>query len=141
MAETKQETKEDINFIKLYQDGYNKSVNALIDDIIKEYKIRLQSGAKEFLYIKTWEKFGLFMSPVFNNCAKLDVEANTILQSESSIKQFNHDVAHLLNELYGIYVHTSRYMYEEYPVGWRYMKIIIRVSLEPMKQDIDTKKK
>lgn len=124
---------------KLYQNGYNKSVNVMVDEIIKEYKIILQSGANEFLYMKTWDDTGLFMSPVFNDNSSSACKVNTILQPESSIKQFEYDVAHLLNELYGVYVHKSSFKYANCGKGWHYMKTVIRVSLEPLKQDIDTK--
>lgn len=115
---------------KLYQAGYEKSVIVMADDIMNEYKARLETGTKLFRYIKSWPTDGYFMSPVYTQGNKMNPKNNTICQSKEEIIKFQIDVIKHLNDKYGIFVYNLEAKYIDNGYGWHNMKVEIVLSLE-----------
>ena len=120
--------------VKLYEDGYNKSIITITDDIMKEYMARLKSGTKLFRYLKCWSNDYSFMSPVYTQGDNMKKEANTTLQSNCDVEQFEIAVISQLIKLYGVYIHSSDIKYVDNKTGWHHMKFDIVLSLEPKKE-------
>jgi hypothetical protein len=110
--------------------GYQKSSNALVADIVKEYGTRLDNGTKVFRYIKKWNEDGYFMSAVYaqGDCMKPGI--NTILQPESEINRFWDDVRTKLVVEYGIHSHEWKINYYSANNTWYTMKFDVTMSLD-----------
>jgi len=115
---------------EIYQAGYAKSVSAMVDDIIAEYKIRLEHGTKKFMYCGKWKTYGYFMSPVYTGQEELEPKYNIILQSETDITKFKVDVCKQLIDQYGIFIHKFDANYVDNKYGWHYLKLEIVLSLD-----------
>ena len=115
---------------EIYQTGYEKSVIAMVDDIINEYKNRLETGAKTFIYYKKWQTNGYFMSPVYTTGEKMESKNNTILQDDKDITKFKMDVSKRILDLYGIFIHSVEAKYVDNKYGWHFMKFDMVLSLD-----------
>lgn len=115
---------------EIYQVGYAKSVVAMVDDIIAEYKLRLEHGTKKFMYCKKWQSVGYFMSPVYTEGNKMEPTYNTILQSDTDITHFKVDVCKQLIDQYGIFIHKFDAHYVENGYVWHHLKLDIVLSLD-----------
>lgn len=115
---------------EIYQVGYAKSVIAMVDDIINEYKIRLEHGTKTFMYCKKWLTDGYFMSPVYTKGEKLEFKNNTILQSDTDITKFKVDVCKQLIDMYGLFIHKFDANYVDNKYGWHHLNFEIVLSLD-----------
>lgn len=115
---------------ELYQAGYEKSVVAMVDDIIAEYKLRLEHGSKKFIYYKKWQTDGYFMSPVYTEGKKMVPKNNTICQNKEDIIKFQIDIIKHLNDKYGIFVYKLEAKYVDNGYGWHFMNLEIILSLE-----------
>jgi hypothetical protein len=124
---------------KLYQAGYEKSVIALADDIMNEYKARLETGSKLFRYIKSWQKSGYFMSPVYTEGKQMEPKNNTILQSDADITQFKIDVTKRIIDICGISINNVEAKYVDNGYGWRFMKFDIVMSLDNNEMNTNNK--
>ena len=122
-------------FVEVYQAAYEKSVIAMVDDIISEYRKRLESGAKKFMYYKNWPSDGYFMSPVYTEGKKMESKNNTILQDEKDITKFKIDVYKRIINLYGIFIHSLEVKYVDNKYGWHHMKFEIVLSLDAPNSD------
>lgn len=133
MTDSEQVTNETL--VKLCKDGFNNSVNIMVDDIMKEYMERLKAGSQQFRYFKLWHEIkGVFMAPVYTQGDKMKENTNTILQSDSDIKKFELAVLTKLVDLYGVYVYSSDIDYVDNKTGWYHMKFDIVLALEPKKE-------
>lgn len=133
MTEATQTTNETL--VKLCKDGFNNSVNVMVDDIMKEYMERLKTGTQQFRYLKYWhEQKEVFMAPVYTPGDKMKENTNTILQSDNDVKKFEIAVLTKLVELYGVYIHSSEVKYMDNKTGWHHMKFDIVLALEPKKE-------
>lgn len=122
------------SLIEIYQAGYAKSVIAMTNDIIAEYKIRLEHGTKKFMYCKKWQSVGYFMSPVYTE-GKMEPTHNTIFQSETDITKFKVDVCKQLIDQYGIFIHRFDTHYVENGYNWHHLKFDIVLSLDASESD------
>lgn len=129
MTETNQ------SLVTIYQTGYEKSVIAMVDDIINEYKNRLETGAKTFMYYKNWPSDGYFMSPVYTKGDKMESKNNTILQDEKDITTFKNDVCKKIIDTYGIFIHSVEAKYVDNKYGWHHMKFDMVLSLDASNAD------
>ncbi len=110
--------------------GYQKSINALVADIVKEYGTRLDNGTKVFRYIKTWNEDGYFMSVVYTQGDIMKPGINTILQPDSDINRFWDDVRTKLVCDYGIHPHEWKIKYYTVNNSWYLMQFDITLSLD-----------
>ena len=110
--------------------GYEKSINALVTDIVKEYGTRLDNGTKVFRYIKTWNEDGYFMSAVYTQGDGMKAGINTILQPESDVNRFWDDVRTRLVCSYGIHPHEWVIKYYTVNNTWHHMRFDVTMSLD-----------
>lgn len=116
------------------ESGFQKSVARMVDDIVKEYALRLDNGTREFKYIKLWPYKGSFMSAAYTqgDCMKAESDGvgyNTTLQPQEEIKKFTELVFNELKEKHGIIVLESIAEYRDNKTGWHHMRFELTLSL------------
>ncbi len=116
--------------------GFQKSVTALVEDIVKEYVKRIDNGTRVFKYIKTWPHKGGFMSAAYTqgDCMKCDssdssVGYNTTLQPQEDVDKFTKLVFDELATKYGILVTDSKVEYRDNKTGWHHMRFELTLTL------------
>lgn len=127
-----QEIKRDVLKTRL-DAGYKKSVIVMVEDIVKEYAMRLDNGTREFKYIKSWPHKGSFMSPVYTQGDNMkcdgEIGYNTIIQPNEDVKGFADLVFKELEEKHGIVVRESIIEYRDNKSGWHHMRFVLTLSL------------
>jgi hypothetical protein len=115
--------------------GFQKSVATMVEDIVKEYALRLDNGTREFKYIKSWPHKGSFMSAAYTqgDCMKAEssngVGYNTTLQSQEDIDRFTELVCNELKEKHGIEIKDSLVEYRDNKTGWHHMRFDLVLTL------------
>ncbi len=116
------------------ESGFQKSVTTMVNDIVKEYALRLDNGTREFKYIKLWPYKGSFMSAAYTqgDCMKVESDGvgyNTTLQSQEDIDRFTKLVFAELHEKHGIETKDSLVEYRDNKTGWHHMRFELTLTL------------
>jgi len=107
----------------------------MVEDIVKEYALRLYNGTREFKYIKLWPYKGSFMSAAYTqgDCMKAEFNSagyNTTLQSQEDIDRFTELVCKELKEKHGIEIKDSLVEYRgNFMTGWHHMRFELVLTL------------
>lgn len=113
--------------------GFRKSVDTMIENILKEYVMRLDNGTQTFKYIKLWPYKGSFMSAIYTvgDFMKCDgnIGYNTIKQSQDDINKFTKLVFEELEKKHGILVQESKVQYTTPSNGWQHLRFELTLTL------------
>ncbi len=116
--------------------GFQKSVTIMVEDIVKEYVMRIDNGTQVFKYIKSWPHNGCFMSAAYTQgdimkCDSNDsnIVYNTTLQPQEDVDKFTKLVFDELATKYGILVTDSKVEYRDNKTGWHHMRFELTLTL------------
>jgi hypothetical protein len=116
--------------------GFQKSVTTMVEDIVKEYVMRIDNGTRVFKYIKAWPQKGSFMSAAYTQGDRMQYDGkdncigyNTTLQPQEDVDKFTKLVFDEITTKHGILVTDSKVEYRDNKTGWHHMRFELTLTL------------